>query len=102
MVENGVSYLESGGAIVVEVAGATWRATGAVAAGGIDLEWQVVTIYQTDVVEIVAIGAVEGELGQGRGGIAACSCTLEHAPAIPCLTGAFPGAIEFAPYNPRR
>lgn len=97
-----VSYLESGGAIVVEVAGATRRAAGAVAAGGLDLERQVVTIYQTDIVEIVAIRAVEGELGQGRRRIAARSCALEHAPAIPCLARAFPGAIEFAPCNPRK
>lgn len=93
------SYLESGGAIVVEVASAPWGAAGAVAAGGLDLERQVVTIHQTDVVEIVAVGAVEGELGQGGRGIAARSFALENASTVPCLARAFPGAIEFAPYK---
>jgi hypothetical protein len=91
------THLKGLRAIVVQIAGTSRRTAFASASRRRHCEGQIVTVHQTNVVEVIAVGTVECDFSQGRRRVAAGATALEHAPAIASLARPRPGTIEIAP-----
>ncbi len=88
--------LEGFGALGIEVFSASRAAASAIAASGNDSDLHVVAIHQAHVIEVVSIGAVEGELRQRGRRIASCTRTPEKTATIASLAAADSISIESA------
>lgn len=62
-----------------------------------DNNWQIVSIYQTDVIEIKLVGILaEGDFKQCGGRQCTCSAAFQAAPAVPSLANAHTVLVKMA------